>query len=350
MLLARRSQRELGSMRIRPYTRAMPTVQRIALAYNNVYAVRQGAEVLLIDTGPDYRGAGDTIKAAIDGPTPALTVATHGHLDHAGLGAWWQRRGVPVALHAWDAHFARGGQSSDEEFRQLACFVRECGAPPDVEAEALGSLEARFRWAREAANADSYRAAGRDARWPTGLRYEPFTPDLLFEGPSSELPHGGQFLHMPGHTPGNGVAWYAAEGWLFSGDQLLPEITPTPGIQAAHVPGRPWRFRSLPEFVASLRKARALGASRCYPGHGDPFDNVNEVIDANLAQVEQRNEKLLRLLRLNGARSLYAMAEELYPRALRRRFWQIISTVQGHLDILEDMHLASCTDGLWLAR
>lgn len=328
----------------------MPSVERIALAYNNVYAIHDGGELLLIDTGPDYRGAGEAILRALNGKQPTLSIATHGHLDHAGLGAWWQRRGVPVVLHAQDAHFARGAQASDEEFHELACFVRACGAPPDVVAEAIASLELRFQWTREAATAEHYRPAGRDARWPTGLRYEPFTPTRWFEGEASELPLGGEFLHMPGHTPGNGVAWFRMEGWLFSGDQLLPEITPTPGIQGAHRPGQPWRLRSLPEFVASLRATRELDAARCFPGHGEPFDNVRDVIDANLAQVEQRNEKLLHLLRSNGGRTLYEVAEALYPRAVRRRFWQIIATVQGQLDLLEDSGAAVRSEGTWAAR
>ena len=34
--------------------------------------------------------------------------------------------------------------------------------------------------------------------------------------------------------------------------------------------------------------------------------------------------------------TVYHLAERLYPRALRRRFWQIISTIQGHLDVLAE--------------
>lgn len=35
----------------------MAEVQRVKLGYNNVYAVRVGDETVLVDTGPDYRGA-----------------------------------------------------------------------------------------------------------------------------------------------------------------------------------------------------------------------------------------------------------------------------------------------------
>src|SRR5205809_205106 len=35
----------------------MASVQRIAMGYNNVYLVEEGGERVLVDTGPDYRGA-----------------------------------------------------------------------------------------------------------------------------------------------------------------------------------------------------------------------------------------------------------------------------------------------------
>lgn len=328
----------------------MPTVQRLKFAYNNVYLLKSGAEQLLIDTGPDYEGAAAMFRAEFATTLPDLVVATHGHLDHAGLGGWWQSRGVPVALHERDAHFAAGTQMDDAEFAGLIEFVSRSGAPPEVAADAVSGLELRREWSRDAARASRYRPAGRDGRWPTGLRYLPFDPRCWLRGHSQDLAIGAEFLHMPGHTPGNGVVWVESEGWLFSGDQLLPEIAPTPALQAAHEPGKPWRFRSLPSFLGSLRTVRTLGATRCYPGHGEPFDNVAEVVDANLAQAEQRTARLREMLRESPGTTVYGLAEALYPRALRRRFWQIIATVQGHLDILEEAGEAVIHEGSWFAK
>ncbi|MCZ7578349.1 MAG: MBL fold metallo-hydrolase [Dehalococcoidia bacterium] len=167
----------------------------------------------------------------------------------------------------------------------------------------------------------------------------------------TEVAPGVRAMAAPGHTPGNLVVFLEAEGWLFSGDQLLPEITPTPAIQRFQsVPGAPWRFRSLPRFLDSLRRIRGLDATRCYPGHGDPFEDVAATIDANLTQAEQRTARVLEALRENSGATLYALAEGLYPRALRKRFWQIIATVQGHLDVLEEEGLATTAEGRWGAR
>jgi glyoxylase-like metal-dependent hydrolase (beta-lactamase superfamily II) len=128
-----------------------------------------------------------------------------------------------------------------------------------------------------------------------------------------------------------------AEGWLFSGDQLLPDITPTPAIQwRAGAREGDSRFRSLPAFAASLERLRGYHFVRCFPGHGEPFGDVRGAIDANLAQIEQRTERVLEALREGGEATLYELCERLYPKAVRRRAWQILATIQGHVDLLED--------------
>jgi len=314
----------------------MASVQAIRLAYNTVYAVDDGAERVLVDTGPDYLGAGDALLDGLRGRMPGLVVATHGHLDHAGLGRWWQEeRHVPVAIGAGDAHLARAPQLTDPaEFAGFVTWVRSTGAPPGVEREVVRGLELRREWAKAAASEPGYPAVGRDHRWPSGLRYEHFGAQKLI-AQDSAVGAGLSALVSPGHTPGNLVLVHEAEGWLFSGDQLLPEITPTPAIQAAPGNGGDWRFRSLPAYVASLTRLRDMRFERCFPGHGEPFANVGDVIDANLSQIEQRTEKVAEVLGTFGSASVYALSEAIYPRAVRRRFWQIVATVQGHADLLE---------------
>jgi predicted ArsR family transcriptional regulator len=77
---------------------------------------------------------------------------------------------------------------------------------------------------------------------------------------------------------------------------------------------------------------------------------VAAVIDANLAQAEQRTERVREELVSHSGATLYQLAEALYPRALRKRFWQIIATVQGHLDVLEEEGLAVVDAGRWAPR
>jgi glyoxylase-like metal-dependent hydrolase (beta-lactamase superfamily II) len=346
MLWQRSPLRELRRTAFLTYTRPVATVERIELAYNNVYLVRDGGSLVALDTGPDYRGAREIISTALDGRRPELVIATHGHLDHAGLGSWWQERGSPVLLSSKDLPYARG---TDFEFEALASYVRASGAPQDAEAETLEGLRVRQRWHDHLREAEGWAPASRDGRWPTQLRYVPFEPELLLHGERRDI-DGLEVLAMPGHTAGNLVAYHSGEGWLFSGDQLLPEITPTPAIQFHHDSEGPIkRFLSLPRFLDSLAKLQALEFTRCFPGHGEPFDDVSEVIRLNLEQAEQRSERVREALLAIGEGTVYALAETLYPRALRRRFWQIIATVQGHLDVLNERGHAAFADGVWRA-
>ena len=91
----------------------------------------------------------------------------------------------------------------------------------------------------------------------------------------------------------------------------------------------------------------SLKVRASFPGHGEPFANVDEVIRANLEQAEQRSTRLIEELRQDGAITLYELAERMYPRALRRRFWQIVATIQGQLDVLEEAGQAAYAEGRW---
>ncbi|MEP6872602.1 MAG: MBL fold metallo-hydrolase, partial [Anaerolineaceae bacterium] len=102
----------------------MTTVRRLSLGYNNIYLLHVHGTHVVVDTGPDYLGAEDVlIKAARTAP-PDMIVATHGHLDHAGLAQWWQGRGVPVSLGSGDEHFASVAQFTDAaEFSAFERYV-----------------------------------------------------------------------------------------------------------------------------------------------------------------------------------------------------------------------------------
>ena len=326
----------------------MERCQRIRLGDNNLYAVRSDGELVLVDAGPDYRGAWEALREALPG-RPARVIVTHGHLDHAGLAGRWREAGVPVLLHEGDLHLATHPQlSHPAEFEAMRRYAEATRAPAEAVAEAVAALARRRDWAAHAAADGTHPPAGSNRRWPTGLCYLPFEPSATFAGDVDvgEL----EVLHCPGHTPGNAVVVLMREGWLFSGDQLLPGFTPTPAIQLA--PGSDgdsttWRFHSLPAFVASMRRIATLRLERCFPGHGEPFGEVTTAIETNLAAIEQRSARVLAALRHLGQATVYGLSTALYPRALERRFWQIVATVQGHLDLLEAEGAVREVDGIY---
>ena len=159
-----------------------------------------------------------------------------------------------------------------------------------------------------------------------------------------------ELLAAPGHTPGNLVLAVREEGWLFSGDQLLPDVDPLPAIQFVAEGERLTRFRTLPHFTASLERLAEGGYTRCFPGHGEPFDGAGAVIAGVLGRIERRGARVREALRRTGLASVYDLCARLYPRTAERRFWQTASSVQGQLDLLEARDEARAEEGRWVAQ
>jgi glyoxylase-like metal-dependent hydrolase (beta-lactamase superfamily II) len=324
----------------------MPTLRRVPLGDNNVYLVDDAGARVMVDTGPDYRGAWEALQVATHGRPPDLVTATHGHLDHAGLGATWQEAAVPVGLAAGD-HLLATGARLEDDLAIATRTIQGAGLPAHLREATLAALERRREQAIRAR--ESWGPPDARRRWPAALRYRPFDPALSpIDG--ELLPAGLRVIACPGHTPGNTVVVHEGEGWLFSGDQLLPAYTPTPAIQAVPGSNGRERFRSLPAYVSSMRRLAATAWSRCLPGHGEPFTGVDDAIREVLGSIEQRTERTARALVDGGPGRLYDVAARLYPKALERRFWQVVPTVLGHLDLLETRGLAAVTDdGVWNA-
>lgn len=322
-------------------------MRAIALGDNTAYLVERGGTRLLVDTGPDYAGAWEALRDALGGRAPDMVVATHGHHDHAGLGARWQAMGVPVWLGAADAPLTEHPPlQSAAEVAALLAWAEGAGAPPATLAHVRERIAARREAARLAAKSPEYPDG--DGRWPTGLRYPPFRASALIEG-DAEIA-GAELLVAPGHTPGNLVLAVREEGWLFSGDQLLPNVDPLPAIQFTAAGEGLARFPTLPRFAASLERLADGGFGRCFPGHGQPFDGAADAIAGALGRIERRCARVRESLRRDGPATIHALCERLYPRAASRRWWQTASTVQGQLDLLESRGEAAERGGRWEAH
>jgi hydroxyacylglutathione hydrolase len=89
----------------------------------NCYVASSGGACVLVDPGDDPDAALSFLDAR--GLTPAIVVATHGHLDHTAaipsLIAAWRSRGldVPVAAHPADAAYF-GGRAEEANKRLFA--------------------------------------------------------------------------------------------------------------------------------------------------------------------------------------------------------------------------------------
>ena len=324
----------------------MTDVRSIALGDNTVHLVERAGTRLLVDTGPDFAGAWEALREGLRGGLPDVVVATHGHHDHAGLGRQWQGTGTAVWAGASDGSLtARPLLQSPAETAAMLAWAEGTGAPAETLAHVRERIESRRAAALRAAESPEYPEDG--VRWPTGLRYPPFEADRLVEGDAEVA--GVEILAAPGHTPGNVVLAVREEGWLFSGDQLLPDVDPLPAIQFVAEGEELRRFPTLAHFAASLERLAESGFTRCFPGHGEPFDGAGEALAGALARIERRCARVRESLQQAGPATVYELCTRLYPRGTERRFWQTASSVQGQLDLLASRGEAREADGRWEA-
>ena len=335
-----------GRARLSWQTDGMSDVRSIPLGDNTVHLVQRGETRLLVDTGPDFAGAWEALREGLAGNSPDVVVATHGHHDHAGLGRRWQGAGAPIWVGREDGPLtARPLLQSPAETAAMLAWAEGTGAPSETLVYVRARIESRRAAAQRAAEAGEYPEEG--TRWPTGLRYPPFEADRLVEGDAEVA--GIEILAAPGHTPGNVVLAVREEGWLFSGDQLLPDVDPLPAIQFVAEGEGLRRFPSLAHFAASLERLAEGGFRRCYPGHGEPFDGASEAIAGALSRIERRCARVRKSLAGSGPATVHDLSARLYPRATARNFWQTASSVQGQLDVLAARGEAREQGGVWEA-
>ena len=100
----------------------------------------------------------------------------------------------------------------------------------------------------------------------------PVAPDVQLEG--GETISTGVFnlkvLWTPGHSKGHVCLYEPANKLFFSGDHLLPTITPNIGLHPQS------SANPLQEFINSLRLIADMDINLILPGHEKPFTGAKE--------------------------------------------------------------------------
>lgn len=226
----------------------------LPVKYTHCYVVVDEGQAIVIDPGWDSEGALDRIVAALDEMGPGLhglrgVVATHAHRDHVGLAhALAERAGadVWVGMHAAEMDDHRGAETKhawrDRERRWLDAL----GVPDSARDETLipeEGVESILRTTR----AD--RALEDGDRLRVGAR-------------------ALEVVHTPGHSPGSMCLVDASVGVVFTGDTLLPRISPNVGWTPHGDPD------PLGDYLASLTTLSSLDGLVALPGHEWPFTDI----------------------------------------------------------------------------
>ncbi|MFH9552137.1 MBL fold metallo-hydrolase [Streptomyces sp. NPDC051445] len=155
---------------------------------------------------------------------------------------------------------------------------------------------------------------------------------------AEELPFGDARLTVvptPGHTRGHVVYLDRARGLLFSGDHVLPHITPSIGFELGDTD------MPLGDYLDSLRLMTTLADTRLLPAHGPVGDSVHTRVGELLAHHEDRLAETLTALG-DRTRTAHEVAGELgwtrrkVPFADLGVFDQMLAVNEtaAHLDVL----------------
>jgi glyoxylase-like metal-dependent hydrolase (beta-lactamase superfamily II) len=311
--------------------RVTEAVSRIALPLPmrdlrvvNAYVIGGSDGVTLIDPGwanaeseaTLVRGLASLGFAPLD---VRRILVTHAHWDHYTQALKWQKElGATVYL-------------GDDERRTIGAFATLHGAYPNQ----VGLL----RVAGAEALADDV----------SSVELEAHERDMVVGPPDVWLRDGDQIdcgattivAHAtPGHTRGHMVFEDLDAGLLFTGDHVLPRITPSIGFERC-----PDRY-ALRAYLQSLRVCMSRPAATMLPAHGSVGTELGARVEQLLAHHDERLDRI-RALVSAGAATAYDVACRMRWTRHDRSIDEL-GTVHGmtavlevlaHLDVLESQGL-----------
>jgi glyoxylase-like metal-dependent hydrolase (beta-lactamase superfamily II) len=242
----------------------------------NVYAIEDGEHITLIDGGWAVPTARAELEKALDQlgyalPDVTRFLVTHAHRDHYTLAVLLRREfGTAIGLGAGERPAIAALTAAVNRYGAQVTLLRQAGAG------GLADLISR---------GDS-----RVDPMPEGWE-EP--DEWLGAGLLRVGDRALRVLPTPGHTRGHIVFADEAAGLLFSGDHVLPHITPSIGFEPVPSDG------PLSDYLDSLALVRTLPDLVLLPAHGSvaasTHARIGELVahhDARLAETGQAVARL----------------------------------------------------------
>ena len=273
--------------------------------------------VTLIDPGTLEPGSLESLAAFLREHGLGFTdveqvVITHAHPDHFGAAAVVAARsGARIVCGAPE----RESLASARDAGAAYVLLRRLGVPEAVAAGLVASGNTVL--ARVVKFAD-----------PATL-FPVYENDRLLAG-------GREFVCLlsSGHADGHLLLWDPRDGFLITGDHLLPRIIPVPSLVNGD---ETTRRRPFVEYLASLERFVALQPEMLLPGHGSPFTDVDLLVDRLRSHGRSRAEDIAAILsESDGPVTPYDIARRLQWQPHGARLIMGLANVQGHLDLLAE--------------
>lgn len=224
-------------------------------AWVNVYLVETGEGLLMLDCGTDWDEGRESLRAGLarlglEETAVHTLVVTHLHLDHVGM----SRR----LVEEWGCRFV---------------MHRRAVAQVDKYNDTAGYVERLLRVGRRHGVPDALLAAvstdlGRRPDYMPAIAPPDHTVedgDAIPVGPDRRL----EVVHTPGHDSAHICLRDSRTGILFSGDHILPRISPV--IMYDEDEPDP-----LGDYMASLQRLIGVGIRLTYPAHGSLIEHGEE--------------------------------------------------------------------------
>ncbi len=277
----------------------------------NAYAIRGNDGVTLVDPGWASTESETMLIAALRqlGYEPAdvrRILVTHAHWDHYTQAVKWQRRyGATLLLGLEERHTIEAFDLIDGVYPNQVVLLRRAGAT--ALADELERLEL-----------EPY-----ERDMPVG------DPDVWLRG-GEEIDCGGVTIvahATPGHTRGHMVFEDLADGLLFTGDHVLPRITPSVGFERApdQLP--------LQSYLESLKFCMTRPDAPMLPAHGAVAGGVGSRVEELLTHHEQRLDEIRDLVSA-GAETAHDVARQMRWTRHEKRLGEL-GAVHGMAAVLE---------------
>lgn len=257
----------------------------------NLYLVPLDCGYLLIDCGMDTEESFAALKqdlsaAGIGWSNIKQILLTHMHPDHVGLSArLLQLTGAHLSMHALDVQLLEIVSTPERRAAWIGRAFEESGVPETLQAK----MQEHFRAIRG--------------------NFHPLNPDRLLSGGEEILTSIGplRVIWTPGHSPGHVCLYSAEHRLLFSGDQILPNITPN----ISWIPEQD----TLGDYLQSLEALKPLEIDTILPAHGEPFSGHAAWIEATIRHHRHRCNEIEAIL-LEAPRTAQSLVLELWRKQL----------------------------------
>ncbi|TVR27696.1 MAG: MBL fold metallo-hydrolase [Ilumatobacter sp.] len=242
------------------------------LRYVLVYALETVDGIVIVDAGwptdEAWQGLVDGCRTAgFDVADVRGVLVTHIHPDHVGLASRVREAsGAWIAMHPADAALLHDRYGDIDDLMAAQRELMAWSGIPEHELNQLSEASVQlsdFISLRE--------------------------PDVLLEdGDTPDVPGWNlRAVWTPGHSPGHLCFHEPDRRWLFSGDHVLPRITPNISAHAQQTAD------PLTDYYRSLHKVRALDTDEVFPAHEYRFRGLGARVDHMIEHHEERLDEIV---------------------------------------------------------